>query len=129
MKKSIYILLISLVFIFLSCTQLNTQTFYIEGYVKDDWGDGELHEWSSPFVVGAFQNGEVKGYDIGNEGDTQNDYFKIENLKPGEYLLKVFTNYTVGQDVTQLWNSTPDATKHINLTKNASITILFGEDE
>lgn len=129
MKKSIYILLISLVFIFLSCTQLNTQTFYIEGYFKDDWGGGELHEWWSPFVVGAFQNGEVKGYDIANEGDTHNDYFKIENLKPGEYLLKVFTDYTVGQDVTQLWNTTPDATKHINLTKNASITILFGEDE
>lgn len=128
MKKSIYILLVLLTFLFASCTLLNTQTFYIEGYFKDDYGNGELGDWWSPFVIGAFQNGEIKGYDIGNEGNTHNDYFKIENLEPGEYILKVYTNYKSGDDVTQLWTTTPDATKHINLTKDASITILFGEN-
>lgn len=134
MKKSITILLILVAFILVGCIGkpgIETETFYVEGYFKDDWGDGKLHEWYSTYVIGAFLTDESSptGYDIANEGDTHNDYFKIENLPEGEYDLKVYTDYNDGDNLIQLWGTTPNATKHINLTKNSSITILFGEDE
>ncbi|KAF2956321.1 hypothetical protein [Marinitoga sp. 38H-ov] len=129
MKKNIFLLLILFVFVLFGCTQLVLEKYYVEGYFKDDYGNGELGGWWSPFVVGAFQNGEVKGYDIANEGDTHDDYFKIENLAAGEYTLKVYTNYSDEMNISDLWDDTPNATKHINLTQNASITILFGMDE
>ncbi|WP_459996738.1 hypothetical protein, partial [Marinitoga arctica] len=134
MKKGVFILFFSFLILFIGCTQLTSlKTYYIEGYFKDDWGDGQLHPWGGKFAVLALnKSGEMEGYDIANDQETTDDYFKIENLPQGEYTLIVYTeanNNIDDNNIKLLLENTPDATKHIILTKNVNITILFGEND
>ncbi|KLO25149.1 MULTISPECIES: hypothetical protein [unclassified Marinitoga] len=135
MKKAFFFIgIFFLVFLLYGCMDLNNEkTYYIEGYFKDDWGDGQLHPWSGEFVILALDSSnKIKGYDIANDQEPKNDYFKIENLLEGNYILKVYTdanNNIDKNDLESLLNNTPDAIKHINLTNNAIITILFGEND
>ncbi|SHE77156.1 hypothetical protein SAMN02745164_01119 [Marinitoga hydrogenitolerans DSM 16785] len=135
MKKSFFFISIFfLAFLLYGCMNLNSEkTYYIEGYFKDDWGDGQLHPWSGKFLILALDSSnKIKGYDIANDQESTDDYFKIKNLPEGNYILKVYTDSNNNIDennLEPLLNITPDATKHYNLTNNASITILFGEDD
>ncbi|KLO22083.1 hypothetical protein X275_06765 [Marinitoga sp. 1197] len=136
MKKAFFFIgIFFLVFLLYGCMGLNNEKtyYYIEGYFKDDQGDGQLHPWSGEFVILALDSSnKIKGYDIANDQEPTNDYFKIENLLEGNYILKVYTDANNNIDknnLESLLNNTPDATKHINLTNNASITILFGEND